>query len=82
MPPPHRPDPPPSAAPRRGVHDDEDPDAVPVGLDLARAELYRLLDALVRASHGDGHAALVREFERVWSGFRDATEEWSRARHH
>lgn len=48
------------------------PDEVPLHLDLLRADLYRLLDELVRAGpeHRQG---LVVEFERAWEQFKDAT---------
>jgi hypothetical protein len=47
-------------------------DEVPVHLDLLRADLYRLLDEMVRA-RPDSHLALAQEFERAWERFRDAT---------
>jgi hypothetical protein len=48
------------------------PEEVPVHLDLLRADLYRLLDELVRA-RPDTHEGLVLEFERAWEQFKDAT---------
>ncbi len=50
-----------------------DPGEVSVQLDLLRAELYRLLDELVRAP-AELREALVREFERTWQRLKDATE--------
>jgi hypothetical protein len=44
----------------------------PVGLDLLRADLYRLLDELVRAPAGQ-RPSLVPEFERSWEEFKEAT---------
>ncbi|GEJ58884.1 hypothetical protein [Anaeromyxobacter diazotrophicus] len=44
----------------------------PVGLDLLRADLYRLLDELVRAPAGH-RPRLVQEFERSWEEFKEAT---------
>jgi len=49
-----------------------DPDEVPVQIDLLRADLYRLLDELVR-SRSEYHEDLVAEFERAWQHFKDAT---------
>lgn len=52
--------------------DSTDPDGVPVSLDLARADLYRLLDELARStakSHGD----IVRAFERAWEAYKEQT---------
>jgi hypothetical protein len=63
------------SCPLPGEHpcpDSADPDGVPVSLDLARADLYRLLDELARStarSHGD----LVRAFERAWEGYKEQT---------
>jgi len=54
-----------------------EPEDVPLELDLARGELYRLLDALARAG-SDSHLALVREFEKTWRRFREATAMRSR----
>jgi hypothetical protein len=48
------------------------PDETPVYLDLLRADLYRLLDELVRARPED-HRGLVLEFEAAWEQFKDAT---------
>jgi hypothetical protein len=45
---------------------------VGLDLDLLRADLYRLLDEVARAGP-ERHRELVREFERAWSEFRDAT---------
>jgi hypothetical protein len=44
----------------------------PLALDLLRADLYRLLDALARA-RADRHGDLVREFERAWEEYRLVT---------
>jgi hypothetical protein len=49
------------------------PAGASVGLDLLRADLYRLLDEVARASD-ERRSEVVREFERTWEEFRDATE--------
>ncbi len=48
------------------------PDDVSVELDLLRADLYRLIDELARASLVD-REELLRDFERAWEQFKDAT---------
>ncbi len=48
------------------------PGEVSVQLDLIRADLYRLLDELVRAPP-ELRPALVREFERLWQRLKQAT---------
>ncbi len=48
------------------------PDEVSLQLDLLRADLYRLLDELVRAP-AEVRQELVREFERIWQRLKDAT---------
>ena len=50
------------------------PDEVPIHLDLLRADLYRLLDELVRA-RSRHHRDLVVEFERAWNRFKRETGE-------
>jgi hypothetical protein len=50
------------------------PDEVPVSVDLLRADLYRLLDQLVRA-RSDHRRHLILEFERAWEQLKDATAE-------
>jgi len=67
------------AASRRPVAARDDPDDVPLAFDLARCELYRLLDALARVRSG-AHAVLVREFELAWHRYREETAIRSRAR--
>lgn len=69
MPLPSRPEDGPSADPSPGT---AGRDEVPVHLDLLRADLYRLLDELVRA-RSEHHQGLVLEFERAWERFKDAT---------
>ncbi len=56
------------------VHSPEltDPDGVPVSLDLARADLYRLLDELARST-ADRHGELVRAFELAWEAYKVET---------
>ncbi len=70
MPQPSRPEGWPSRrwSPRAGSGLDE----APVQLDLLRADLYRLLDELVRA-RSEYHEGLVLEFERAWEHFKEAT---------
>jgi hypothetical protein len=53
------------------------PDEVPVSLDLARAELYRLLDELARSTQA-AHDGLVRDFERAWEAYKEQTAKRSR----
>jgi hypothetical protein len=43
-----------------------------VSLDLARADLYRLLDELARSS-AKRHGELVRAFERAWEEYKEQT---------
>ena len=52
------------------------PGEVSVQLDLLRADLYRLLDELVRAP-AELRDQLVREFENAWERFMDATAQES-----
>jgi hypothetical protein len=49
-----------------------EPEEVPVSLDLAREDLYRLLDQLARTS-AERHGELVRAFERAWETFKEET---------
>jgi hypothetical protein len=49
-----------------------EPREVPVDLDLARADLYRLLDELARATR-ERHGDLVRAFERAWEAYKERT---------
>ncbi len=44
---------------------------VSLRLDLLRADLYRILDEVVRAP-SEQRDALVREFERLWVELKDA----------
>jgi hypothetical protein len=48
------------------------PDEVPVSVDLARAELYRLLDELARSTRAN-HGELVRAFELAWDAYKEQT---------
>ena len=48
------------------------PDLGSVSLDLRRAELYRMLDAIARA-HDDARGELISEFERAWEEFKVLT---------
>jgi len=43
-----------------------------LNFDLLRAELYRMLDEIARAPPGR-HRHLVREFERAWESYKEAT---------
>jgi hypothetical protein len=53
--------------------------SVAFSLDLARADLYRLLDALARAP-AEIHGKLVLEFELAWREFKRATAPRNRPR--
>lgn len=52
--------------------DSTDPDGVPLSLDLARADLYRLLDELARST-AESHGDLVRAFEQAWGQYKEQT---------
>jgi hypothetical protein len=43
-----------------------------VALDLLQADLYRMIDEIARAGHGDHRQVLVARFERAWERFKDA----------
>jgi hypothetical protein len=47
-------------------------DGVSLSLDLARGDLYRLIDELARARR-ECRGELVRKFERAWAEFREAS---------
>jgi hypothetical protein len=47
-------------------------DGVPLSLDLARADLYSLLDALARST-AERHDELVRAFELAWEDYKEQT---------
>lgn len=63
--------------PRKGSR--KGPDEVPVSLDLLRADLYRLIDALVHAP-AERHVRIIRRFERAWRRFKVLTARESSAR--
>lgn len=62
----------PAQRPRIEVTPAPAPELVSVGLDLRRAELYRILDAIARA-RDDARGELIGEFERAWEEFKVVT---------